>query len=482
MGVSFMQALEGQAVKKRNRLSITSCRNAPLTRLDVAYKALNTRFLNPKRVAPTGYSQQFFLIYSNRLKAIRPAAVAAAHKKWNSTLNQGKSANVAIVDRVLDARDNLLCIAVGTIFKQMKGKPDVLLEMSGGSFSVQQEKKRTYAGNDDVLMLEDDSGRVLLKGIVDPSSCPLITGMIVAVLGCGTPSGDFIVDDFVFPGPPPFSTTSIPPRMPASKSAPHLVFVSGLGFGHSACDEFVTSLLSDFLCGRVGSSGDHALAASVVHVVIAGSGCLCPPPRPTNAPAALSHRVRTTSSLLQGFAQLDEWIYSIVSSGLSLDLIPSSSDPTNHNLPNQPIHPSFFPCSAAIAHFRCVTNPYSFSLDGFRVTGTSGEPLQDSLRYQLAPCSPATMLSLHLQAQHLAPSAPDTIPCCPFTSTDPFVITSRPRVIFAGDCVAFESLVVGEGTEKTLVLCVPQFSKTHSAVLVNLQELTCRQIFFSGPC
>ena len=45
------------------------------------------------------------------------------------------------------------------------------------------------------------------------------------------------------------------------------------------------------------------------------------------------------------------------------------------------------------------------------------------------------ILSDTLMWGHLAPTAPDTLACYPFTTTDPFVLGDVPDVLFAGKCV-----------------------------------------------
>lgn len=43
------------------------------------------------------------------------------------------------------------------------------------------------------------------------------------------------------------------------------------------------------------------------------------------------------------------------------------------------------------------------------------------------------MLEATLQWRHIAPTAPDTLTCYPFTDDDPFIVTDCPHVYFVGN-------------------------------------------------
>ena len=42
----------------------------------------------------------------------------------------------------------------------------------------------------------------------------------------------------------------------------------------------------------------------------------------------------------------------------------------------------------------------------------------------------------------MAPTAPDTLGCCPFTDTDPFILDECPHIYFAANQPAFASELV----------------------------------------
>ena len=85
-----------------------------------------------------------------------------------------------------------------------------------------------------------------------------------------------------------------------------------------------------------------------------------------------------------------------------------------------------------------------------------------------------------LRFQHLAPTAPDTLGCYPFTKTDPFVLESCPHVFFAGNQPRFETkMASGADGQAVRIVCVPDFAREHTCVLVNLRTLDCESVSFS---
>ena len=61
-----------------------------------------------------------------------------------------------------------------------------------------------------------------------------------------------------------------------------------------------------------------------------------------------------------------------------------------------------------------------------------------------------------LHFQHVAPTAPDTLGCRPYTTTDPFIIGECPHVYFAANQPAFaETLVEGDDGQRVRVITLP---------------------------
>ena len=188
-------------------------------------------------------------------------------------------------------------------------------------------------------------------------------------------------------------------------------------------------------------------------------------------------------------------------------------------MPQQPLHPCLLPVSSRFSSLSLVTNPYDCRLGDagaeVRMVGHSGQPVGDILcqtdfsalvqAQGAAAAVSAADLSLQalkatLQWGHLAPTAPDTLACYPLTDDDPFVMPAlnskesssssttdnndTPHILFAGNQPGFASELVEGINYRTLLVCVPSFRETGTAVLVNTRTLKASTVSFQlngGP-
>lgn len=166
-----------------------------------------------------------------------------------------------------------------------------------------------------------------------------------------------------------------------------------------------------------------------------------------------------------------------------VDVMPGRGDPTTASLPQQPMHRCLLPGLARMggeggAGGLRATNPYDAEVAGVRVMGTSGQNLHDLWRCTEVD-SGIALAGASLAFSHLAPTAPDTLPCYPFSTADPFVIGECPHVLFAGDQPRFETaLVEGPQGQRVRVIMVPRFDQTGQVVLVNLGSLETQLLQF----
>lgn len=156
------------------------------------------------------------------------------------------------------------------------------------------------------------------------------------------------------------------------------------------------------------------------------------------------------------------------------------NDPTNCALPQQPLHKCFFPNALETETFRRVTNPHQFLVDGVDFLGTSGQNVDDIVKFSRG-CDRLAIAANTLKWSHIAPTAPDTLACYPFPDDDPFILQQAPHVYFIGNQPEFQmATAVGPQQQRIQIVLVPNFAKTGAMVLLNLKTLQCRVMNFGS--
>ncbi|KAH1039202.1 hypothetical protein J1N35_040945 [Gossypium stocksii] len=425
-----------------------------LQRKQSTYLSLDENFEIQKEVYR---GQQYSQIYFARLHMMRTLLYSLV-PNWKSHLP---------VCTVLELEEGKECIIVGTLYKHMKLKPCILDEYSKERSVAPLIKPHNFMHQDDYLVLEDESGRVKLGGTkLSPSV--YVTGVVVALHGKETSAGAFFVEDVLEAGLPPQIERPL-----KSREDKYVVFVSGLSIGSISSNPLQFQLLVDHITGHLGDEEEQGLAAEIVHLVIVGNsveisrGLL-------NGQNLAS---KDQSRLSEPFKELDILLTQIAAS-LPLDIMPGSSDPANFTLPQQPLNRCLFPGSATYNTFRSCTNPHCFELDSIRFLGTSGQNIDDLTKYSEAK-DKLDFLGRTLRWRHLAPTAPNTLGCYPFTDRDPFLIDSCPDVYFVGNQEKYETRLL-KGLEGQLVrlICIPRFCETGVAVVLNMRNLECHALTF----
>ena len=516
-----------------------------LTGFDSSIAARNaSRDANPflmKRGAKKSFTQQFSHIYYARLHLLRPCLMEQAQSYIATVSTQPKP---RLCKNVLDIHKGELCILIGTLYKDMKLKPSILDEYTkakaGEIATSAPMTSRTQAAVDsttdclnycsasDCIVMEDETGRLAL---VPEDECEMsdddsvqrlqvdryVSGLIVAVLGKEDAQGQFRVQRVFVPGLAPQKSLS-----PSKGNKPrYLMLTSGLAFGsHSgsvSATPIARQMMMDYVSGYLGSEAEHAFQAQIYKCIIAG--CSLQAPKRDNdttddAPAAVQE---STQTVLQPLQQLDCLLTELCAS-VPVHLMPGASDPANFTLPQQPMHNCLFPSASMYQHtFSSETNPVlitekSTERGELHILGTSGQNIQDMLKYtnlapkssQPAPSSqsvPASqdtalqtsdatlaidLLESCLHWRLLAPTAPDTLACYPYTSVDPFVSVLRdscPHILFAGNMASFQTrLVKGTQGQQCRIVGVPSFAATGQIVLIDVEspDLAVHAIQFAG--
>jgi DNA polymerase delta subunit 2 len=391
------------------------------------------------------YMQQFGDMYFLRLAKLKPVVEAIATDEWDDFEIAGEHARK--VERVLDVRQGQLCWVAGTIYMDMPLKPNILEDISKEHWTAGPLPRQSYYSNElsTQIMLEDESGRLRLTGAMLKNSL-LVTGVIVAVLGTENANGDFEVLDIQIPNLPrqpqrwerDEAKSAEEGKMEVdrkSSDGKKIAFVSGLDISGTRADNLRLALLSEYLLGEALASDDQATITHISRLVIAGnsiaSGVIdAAPGAPETAKKAASKKYGYDAAAYNPIPTtlLDHFLAELLPS-IPITLMPGEHDPANVSLPQQAVHNAMFPHARAYASpqlgdpalqdpgwFDSVTNPWEGDIEGWRIMGTSGQPVDDILKYVDAGGPNGTdadgrieVMESMLRWRCAAPTAPDTL-------------------------------------------------------------------------
>eukprot|EP01025_Chloroclados_australasicus_P034477 TRINITY_DN3520_c0_g1_i1.p1 TRINITY_DN3520_c0_g1~~TRINITY_DN3520_c0_g1_i1.p1 ORF type:complete len:457 (-),score=36.29 TRINITY_DN3520_c0_g1_i1:281-1489(-) len=363
------------------------------------------------------------------------------------------------------------CFVVGTIYKAMKLRPTIMDEYT------EQENKdiqsRQFFGQDsDDIFLEDESARmkVIIQGY---SSLDFLTGQVIGLQGSLSEDRSYFQGtQVVWAGPAPQKSL----QDVDIDSDRFVVLLSGLGLGRRNSQPLCLDMFFDYIKGALGGASDiEQISSKIVRVVIVGNSISNVDYLAAAPPNSYEQNVSTECIL-----DLDRYLTEILGY-VPVDLMPGPSDPINLDFPQQPLHRCLLPVASTYNSFSSVTNPYTFSQDGVNFLGSSGQNLEDVLRYadfssfkkSQGDTEQGLACDALLRCGHLAPTAPDTLGCHLFVNKDPFILHESPHVFFVGNQAKYHTRVFSEEGVSVRVVCVPSFCETQQAVLINLRNLEC---------
>ena len=297
-----------------------------------------------------------------------------------------------------------------------------------------REKYISQSGQDQT-MLEDDSGRLRIIGTILQTSM-LVTGCIVAMMGTENANGEFEVVDMKVPDLPrqpqrwerddadavlANGTTTGKINGEVRPMGGKIAFVSGLEINGEQGDNLALDLLMEYLVGESCSGNTQTNVGKISRLIIAGNSIkeatpLAPRDELSDRKASKKYGYDSAAYNPAPTAHLDDFLATLLPS-MPVTLMPGESDPANVSLPQQPIHPAMFPHSRAYANVPCsedpgwfdsVTNPWEGDVDGWRMMGNGGQPINDVFKYVEGDERLEMMESL-LRWRCGAPTAPDTL-------------------------------------------------------------------------
>lgn len=378
------------------------------------------------------------------------------------------------VDDILHVQPDVLCYIVGTLYKDMPMKPNILDEYHAREHYMPPPKEKDkYTSPKDSLKLEDRTGRVPLLGNIPIEN--LTTGIVLGLLGRQNSDGAFVVEDHCFPSYLPQRELS---RGGDNAKESYVALISGLHVGKQSNDKLLPlQLFVDWVTGQLCYTADQHLASRVVRVIIAGDLIEETLHFGQAEEAAFKKTKLTLADTCEHIQELD-FILAQLAASVPVDIMPGQTDPTDSIIPQQPLHRCLFPSSHQYTSLQGVCNPYKFTLAGNSFLGTAGQNVSDVYRFTTSHDRLATHENIFTW-RHLFPTAPDTLGCFPFTDTDPLIIEECPHVLFAGNQPSFAAkLVQGPLGQVTQIINIPRFDLTGVVVLVNLQTLECFPLNF----
>ena len=265
----------------------------------------------------------------------------------------------------------------------------------------------------------------------------LVTGCIIAVMGTENANGEFDIVDLKVPDLPRQPQRwerddslavlangggkSKKKEQGERKVGGKVAIVSGLEISSEDGDSLSLDLLMEYLLGEAcGQSTQHEVA-KISRLIIAGNSItertsLHDKDEIADKKSSKKYGYDSSAYNPVPTARLDEFLATLLPT-IPITILPGASDPANISLPQQPIHPAMFPHSRAYTPapgsqgpgwFDSVTNPWEGDIDGWRMMGNAGQPIDDIFKY-VEGDERLEMMENILRWRCGAPTAPDTL-------------------------------------------------------------------------
>ncbi|KAJ8932497.1 hypothetical protein NQ314_014617 [Rhamnusium bicolor] len=388
-----------------------------IERVSVNYKNLSQKFSEQT----SDYNKQYCGIYLARLKEMETLLRKRIEIKW------GDRHPIIKLHKLAEEQYDK-CVVIAMLFKDQKLKPSILKQLAEATKLTPQPILHHFTDDSDQLFIEDELQRYQLLGTLNGKN--LVTGIACALLGTDMGKGKFMVEDYVFAGYRPQV------EIPLFSEDIFVIFLSGLDFVNH--QNFIPNLelCIHWLSGML---GDDETVSRIARIIIAGNSMRTKAEK-QKLTMMMTSRIVESQDSIESVKTFDYFLLQLCQL-VDVDVMPGENDPSNHILPQKPMHYCMFPQSAVYKSLNQVPNPYFCSLDELKIFGTSGQPVRDIMRFSEVT-DPLDALEYCLKWNHLAPSAPDTLGCFPYYDKDPFIIDDCPHVLFAGNQTEFSTRIV----------------------------------------
>ena len=369
---------------------------------------------------------QFNQIYLSRLEQIKPRIDLPP----------------PVASKINEIIDNQLCSIAVLIFKELATRTNILDDYRelGGDSSHDPPLERSP---EDKIYGEDASGRIQLLGI-DPDQFE--TGTVIGFTGTLNHT-NFTVTDIIFPSPLPLYVPPIgadPPIGTVALISNLEINSFELGYYHNTLSQMLKKCDAAVFLGNNFEIKTHEKEGET-----------------------LSFQTRMQLIEQLPVNKLNSFI-SVV--GIPIIVLPGVNDPVSLRLPQQSYHPYLLSTKNALL----TTNPAEFTLNGVNFVATAGDQIIDMMRTTnlINEDNENSAAEYLLRWHHLAPNAPDHIPCIPLPE-DKMVLEYAPQVFVYGQALEFQ---FSHFQNETNIIGVPSFKDTHSFVVYDLDNQTAQLV------
>jgi DNA polymerase delta subunit 2 len=157
----------------------------------------NSNYLNLSneyRMKDKSFQCQYAPLYAQRLTHMRAQLQKTVSKKWPNLK----------VKQLVDLISGEKCIIIGTLYKEMKNKPNILFELAEKNENTIDTKptgnnKQKYIDLlTDKLILEDELQRIVVCNNETMDTSRFCTGLVVALIGKENDDSEFEVEEYCY--------------------------------------------------------------------------------------------------------------------------------------------------------------------------------------------------------------------------------------------------------------------------------------------